>query len=280
MASRGRAVLEYMDGSYSLAKSIKSPYGNMFYADLPVEVQNKIQFYSFITEQFYGISDEEVLAIFARLNTNSVRLNAQELRNGKFFGEFKTACYSLSLKHLTFWRNNGLFTERGIARMLEAELTSELVIMMMVGMQDKKSSINYFYEELDEDFPGKDTIVANFQSVIDTITAALEDTIKDTEFRRIPLFYTLFSVVYDRMFGLQGLTKTQVSYFKRAVVTQAEKQRLRDAVVELSGYITSFKDEDEYPKSQQRFIIACTQQTDNIAPRRVRFDSLSKAAFG
>jgi len=47
------------------------------FSELPVEIQDKIRSYSFICEVFQGVSDEEVLSIFARLNTYSVRLNAQ-----------------------------------------------------------------------------------------------------------------------------------------------------------------------------------------------------------
>jgi hypothetical protein len=275
---RIRALLEFIDGAYSLAKSIKSPYANMYFDDLPEEVKNKIQFYSFITEQFYGITDEEVLAVFARLNTNSVRLNAQELRNGKYFGEFKETCYSLALKHLTFWRNSGLFTERGIARMQEAELVSELVIVMMDGMQDKKKSINGFYEKYDEELPRKDQIVERFKTTIDEIVETMGDTLKDTEFRRTPLFYSLFAVVHNKLYGSKNDKVSSTK--KHGKMSAAEKQSLRDAVIKLSGYVTAFKEDDNVPKSHQRFVNACLQQTDNIGPRRTRFETISREAFG
>jgi hypothetical protein len=274
---RIRALLEFIEGGYTLAKSIKSPYANQLFSDLPDEIKNKILYYSFITEQFYGISDEEVLAVFARLNTNSVRLNAQELRNGKYFGEFKETCYGLSLKHLTFWRNSGLFTERGIARMQEAELTSELVIMMIAGMQDKKKSVNDFYEKYDEELPKRDQLVARFEAVIDNIVAALGDSIKETEFRRTPLFYSLFAVVFDKVYGSKDSKHSSVK--KHGPLTTAEKQGLKDAVIKLSSYVTAFKEDEGVPKGYQRFVNACLQQTDNINPRRIRFSTLSKEAF-
>ena len=88
---------------------------------------------------FGDISDGEVLETFARLNTYAVKLNAQELRNGRFFGLFKQSAYTLAFEHVEFWRRNGIFSERNIARMLEVELTSELLIALLDGLQDKKN---------------------------------------------------------------------------------------------------------------------------------------------
>jgi hypothetical protein len=273
---RLRALLEFIDGGYTLAKSIKSPHAGKRFADLPDDVKNSIRFYPFFAESFYGISDEEVLAIFARLNTNSVRLNAQELRNGKYFGLFKETVYSLSLNHLTFWRNNRIFTERGIARMQEAELTSELVIQMLDGLQDKKGSINNFYEKYDESFPNKDQIIRRFQNTIDNISSSLGDSLKESEFRRTPLFYTLFGVVFDRLYGMPKEGKNVV---RGDNLSAADQQSFRDAVIKLSDLITTYKEEEEVPRNYQSFVFACLRQTDNIAPRRTRFQTLSKEAF-
>ena len=115
--------------------------------ELTIDEQDRIRNYSFAAEIFQGISDREVLEIFSRLNTYSVQLNAQELRNGRFFGEFKNCVYSLAYEHLEFWRRHRIFTERNIARMMEVELTSELVVTQLAGMQDKKKTIDLFYSK-------------------------------------------------------------------------------------------------------------------------------------
>ena len=60
--------------------------------------------------------------------------------------------YGLGLEYLAFWRGAGIFTERAIARMQEAELTSELLILQLDGIQDKKNSIDEFYSHLDDEW--------------------------------------------------------------------------------------------------------------------------------
>lgn len=119
------AVLDFLNGKYSLGKNIKSDCIGRHFEELTKEQKDRITQYPFICEVFYGIEDEEVLEIFARLNTHSVKLNDQELRNGSYFGEFKRSAYELAYEHLGFWRANRIFTEMRIARMLEVELTSE-----------------------------------------------------------------------------------------------------------------------------------------------------------
>ena len=59
------------------------------------------------------------------MNSTGVKLNAQELRNAEFFGEFKEVCYELATEQLNRWRHWGIFSPDRIARMMEVELTSE-----------------------------------------------------------------------------------------------------------------------------------------------------------
>jgi hypothetical protein len=130
---RVSAVLDFIDGKYRLSSSLSAPWSNRSYKDLTETERQLVLHHSFSTEVFHGISDLEVLEIFARLNTYSVPLNHQELRNGKYFGPFKQSMYRLGYEHLEFWRAQKIFTERSIARMLEVELVSELSIAIIDG---------------------------------------------------------------------------------------------------------------------------------------------------
>ncbi len=149
------AVLDFIDGKYSLSKSLGAPWAGKAFSQLSKPEQTQLRTYGFSSEVFQDISDQEVLELFARLNTYSVKLSKQELRNGKSFGLFKQSAYSLAFEHLEFWRHNRIFTETAIARMLEAELTSELMIAAIDGMQDKKQSIDHYYSKFDDEFPSR-----------------------------------------------------------------------------------------------------------------------------
>jgi uncharacterized protein DUF262 len=269
------AVTDYINGKYALSSNLGGDYSGKYFDDLEESNQDVIRQYSFICEVFAAIEDAEVLQIFARLNTYSVPLNAQELRNGNFFGPFKQSAYSLASQHLEFWRQNRLFTEQGIARMKEVELVSELMILQIDGLQDKKKSINDFYEMYDEKFPGRRQIEARLRSVIDAINDALADLLVNSEFRRVPLFYSLFSAVFHRMYGLPN----EKLRTKHSALSRSDEAGLREAVLKLSDQVSRAKQEESIPDAYERFVAACLQQTDNLRPRQTRLNEIYKRAF-
>lgn len=273
---RLRAVLDFVQEKYALSKSVRQDLGGKRFSQLPVEFQNQINSYSFNCEVFQSISDEDVLAIFSRLNTYSVSLNKQELRNGKYFGLFKQTAYDLAHEHLQFWRINRIFTEDGIARMLEVETTSEIMVAMLAGQQNKKNTIDQFYAENDETFAQRQTIIDHFRKVIDTITDTLGDDLPETEFRRVPFFYSLSCVVAHRLFGIPK--ETLPSPRKRRL-TKDEQNSLKDAVIYFSDKIISVKNEEPVTKEILSFVTAGLRQADNLKPRQIRFDALYKRAF-
>jgi hypothetical protein len=90
--------------------------------------------------------------------------------------------------------------------MLEAEFVSEVTIAFLHGMQDKKKSISMYYEEYDDVYARQALMEKRFREVVDAINQIIGDQLADTEFRRPPLLYTLFCVIYHRLHGLRGET--------------------------------------------------------------------------
>jgi hypothetical protein len=78
--------------------------------------------------------------IFARLNTYTTPLNKQELINAEFYGYFKQSVYSMSYKYNKFWIDNKVFTEYQTMRMNEVELTADIFIAFLDGIQNRKKS--------------------------------------------------------------------------------------------------------------------------------------------
>lgn len=274
---RVRSVLEFVAGRYRLAKNLKAPWAKKTFEQLTEDQQQQIMNFGLPTEIFKGISDQQILEVFCRLNMNGVGLNKQELRNGRYFGRFKQLSYDLALSYLEFWRNHRIFTEQGIARMLEVEITSELLIAGSQGMQDKKASIEDFYSEWDEDYPNQAQDEKRFGEVMDAISDAFpKDELRATSFRRPPLFYTLYCVVFHHLYGLPASQRAS----PRKKLTASAKESLRRAGGLLSDKLADDKDPDiDIPKKFKAFVVACQRQTDNIAPRKVRFDSLYDEAF-
>jgi hypothetical protein len=271
---RMRAILEFVAGDYKLSKVVGESYRGKSFEDLAEADQDAIRNYPFTCEILQGFSDADILSIFARVNANAIRVNAQELRNGKFYGFFKQTCYSLALEHIEFWRATSIATETAIARMSEVELTSELIIAMMAGMQDKKKSIDLYYRDFDQTFPEQQKLERRFRSTIDYITNAVDD-LKATDFKRRPLFYSLFLAVYHRRYGVPGV-RLQTPH---DAITPAEIRSLGKAVRSLSNVLDAARANKGVPDKYAEFIEACLRQTDNIEPRRRRFTEVYRAAF-
>jgi hypothetical protein len=274
---RVRSVLDFISDGYRLSKTLKAPWAGKKFSMLTEREQLQITSFSFSTEIFKGISDKQVLEVFCRLNMYGVPLNKQELRNGQFFGLFKQTSFELALTYLQFWRQHKIFSEQSIARMLEVELTSELLIAGVKGMQDKKSSIDTCYSEWEEAYPTQDRDEKRFEETMAALSETFTgDVLRESAFRRPPLFYTLYCVVYHHLFGLPEITR--VSPKKKLVAD--ERESLREAVENLSEKILDAKDPGkETPPKYKQFVFACQRQTDNIQPRKIRFNSLYDEAF-
>lgn len=270
------AIIDFVTGKYALSRNLGVAYGGKYFEGLSDVQQDAIRGYTFTCELFSSISDIEVLEVFSRLNTYSFQLTAQELRNGKFFGPFKQSAYSLGTEHLEFWRRNRIFTEQNIARMGEAELVSELIVMQIDGFQDKKKSLDTFYENFDQSYPDRKENESRFRSVIDVITESLEEVLAKSEFRRTPLFYTLFAAIFHRMYGIP---REETPSPRKKRISKAESQQIRDTVLSLSEKIVIVKNDESVPKSFLRFINASTSQTDNLKPRQIRFAEFYRRAF-
>jgi hypothetical protein len=288
---RMRAIIDFIEGKFRISRTIASPWAGLGFDDLDDEDRARLLITKIYTYQYESLNDTEVLEIFSRLNKYSVALNPQELRNGKYFGQFINTATLLSREALEFWRAQRIFTEQSIARMQDIQLVSELLAMQLDGLQDKKTSLDGFYAALDEDWgadapPGasriskytsRDVASTEFRETLSAISAAIGDELESTTFRRVALFHTLFTVVYHRQFGVVnlGLESPQRPLDERATL------RLREAVSELSEVWERKDEEDFLTREELRFVRASSQQTDNIGPRRERAEVLwNRAELG
>ena len=97
------------------------------------------------------------------MNATGAKANAQELRNSQYYGQFKTAAYELATEQLDRWAEWKIFTPDQIARMLEVELTSDFMILIMNGVAAKtKALIDSYYEEYDVYFSSAMKLLGGF----------------------------------------------------------------------------------------------------------------------
>jgi hypothetical protein len=289
---RLRALFDFIEGRFRLSAQLDAPWAGKSYDQLPLEDRRQVEEFRFQVYQYQNVTDAFVLEIFSRINTYSVALNSQELRHGRYFGDFRQSVYQLSFKHLEFWRDTRIFTESAIARMSEAQLVSELLILQMDGLQDKKKSIDEFYRSLDSEWGrlasrwvkgdrevplawlSRSESEKRFTAVLDEITETVGDILPESEFRRVPLFYTLYAAMYHRIYGLPGYSAPS----PLRPLTESSRISLRDALENLSELVSTKPKVDELRGWRREFLVAAARQTDNVGPRRDRLHVLWELA--
>ena len=208
---RLRAILEYIDGGFAVARTHNPEFAGMRFADLPQEVKDEYWQYEIGVDVLFNTELSDLLDIFARLNTYSVKLNTTELLNASHLGDFKTTVHSLGHKYAESLRESGVLSSSAIARMGEVELTADLVAGLLEGISSRKQ-IPGLYKKYDNDESGRVTGAAE---ALDTVMARLTEIyepsdLKQTNFRRPHLFYSLVLALAFHELGtpdLPGVTR-------------------------------------------------------------------------
>lgn len=265
------AIFSYIENKFAVSKSHDSVACGKTYKELPESIKSAILSYDISADLLIGADDGQVLQIFARINSYSVTLNAQEKRNAKFFGQLKDLVYSLGTTHLAFWTGNKILTDQHVARMQEAELTSELVVAMLDGLQDKKTSLDRYYKLYETSMPGRKELSAKFEKVLTWVDANASEFIKSTAFKRRPLFYSLFLAVADALFGIKN-GEGPISNFPVRGLSESQRSRLGDELRTLTSALRA----KVPPPSLADFAHASSRQTDNLRPRQARHRRLIK----
>ena len=179
------------------------------FKELNEDVQRDILEYKFGVHVLpSSIEDRDVLQIFARMNASGIKLNNQEIRNAIYTGPFKTTAYELAFEQVERWKKWKIFKPTDIARMLEVELVSEFMLVMLskaiVGKSPK--GIDKFYEKYEEaEFKEGKEISKRFRNTMDFIEDNFNTKQPQSILTQRTLFYSLFVLLYDLHFGITSL---------------------------------------------------------------------------
>jgi Protein of unknown function DUF262 len=202
---RMRAILEYLEDAFPLSRAHNREFAGCRYGDLPPDLRDDFMQYEVSVDLLFNVPYEDLLDIFARINTYTVKLNKQEILNAKYLGYFKTRAYTLGYRYVTYFLESKVLSKPQVSRMAEAELASDLLVALCGGVQTNKTVEN-FYKRYEDDPSDIEQKAERFESVMTYVGAiyAPED-LANTNWRRIHLFYTLFTVIGHAAFGLQNL---------------------------------------------------------------------------
>ncbi len=196
---RIRAILSFLRDEFKLSNPYNGEYSDMHFTDLPENVRQDFLSYKIDVNEIRNASDEIVREIYSRVNKYNIALNKQELRRADFPGQFLKLSEELS-QH-SFFEDSKIFTIANRRRMGDVEYISELLAILIDGIQDKKTTLDQFYQDYST-WPKKDvTLIRDrFEKIIDDLQKIFPEdsyTISKTRFRQKADFYSLFSAINE-----------------------------------------------------------------------------------
>lgn len=212
---RLRAIIEFIENKFPIHESHNKTYGNKFYEDLEDDDKELILSYEIFVEVVNEKDDQQIYDMFARLNTNNYVLNRQEIRNSKYWGEFKVCVYEFSKKYRNIFSGYGIFKDKQFSRMDDSEFISQLINLSVNGISsDTPNNLDKIYAKYDEKFIERDEVEEKFDRTMDLIQeiySYLNGNVKC--FTSKTYFYTLFAFIYNQLFGLRGCSLARINEF-------------------------------------------------------------------
>ncbi|MGP9747469.1 DUF262 domain-containing protein [Brachybacterium sp. AOP29-B2-41] len=168
-------------------------YADAYYSDLPEGMKEDFADYVLSVENISRTSEEEIKSAFERLNKNTAKLNAQELRKAQFGGHFIQRMDSLAQD--PFWSSIGVASRARISRMLDVEYVSEIYLLTAHGIMDGTSSVlDLYYAKYDEGIPAESDIEPAYQCVMDWLRE-LDFSKSGSRWTNLGDFYSLWAAV-------------------------------------------------------------------------------------
>lgn len=181
------SILMFINGEVSLPQ--ESDWEGISFRELSPEDKRVFWDYKIVVRMLRNTNDAEIRDLFQKLNTNNVVLNNQELRNAKYTGRFKQVCERLADD--PFFQHIGLFTPREVRRMEDIEFVSELLVLVVDDIQNKKDHLEEFYANFNEEFPNENHYELEFRTslnLLQQVTGEDNQTLIKTKSN----FYSLF----------------------------------------------------------------------------------------
>jgi Protein of unknown function DUF262 len=253
---RLRAIFDYLDDRFRLTQSAGRAWAGKSYSDLSAKHREQILGYTFVIEELANYSTKDIQDLFVRINKYVVRLSPQELRHARAEGRFSS--FAERIGHWPFWRDFRVFSPSQLARMRAVEFSAELAILLIEGPQDKKTSIDLYYGQYREAFPGEKEVERRLTAYLGWTTRALPDLARRRYRRPVDL--------YSLVGALQRITSSGIALSRLNAERAGEELRKFESLTRRA----------RPTGDASRYLVAASRQTDNITPRETRIEILEE----
>ena len=199
---RLRAIFEFSEDRLPLSRRAGEFSGHR-YSTLDDDQKEAFLTYPMAVEQLINASDSDVLEIFSRLNSYTIPLNAQELRHGKYQGDFKWAVHNTAQQWSVLWDTYKVVSVRERLRMADDQLMAEMFSIVINGVTDGgKSNIDKLYVSLENEFPQQEAVTNRVGKTLSYIAENFSPLLTQTSIKRSPHFLILFAAIAHALFGI------------------------------------------------------------------------------
>lgn len=258
---RSSAIFDFYENRLSISKKseVERIQGKK-YDDL--DDTDKAQFlsYQLSVDLFTSVTTAEIREAFRRLNSYTVPLNPEELRNAQYQGEFKWFIYEMAQRWDEWFKRFGVFGDKQIVRMQDAKLLTEFSDSLLHGIRTTKAKqLNDVYRNYDKpgSFHARDDLDDRINKAMNFIGGLTE--LHQGSLMKPYVFYTLMIAVTHRLAPVQQLVPVVGGVISGDIDRGA-------AVANLSALAAAL--DEETPTDFSEFVQSCKEKT-NVAAQRV-----------
>ena len=192
------SLYQYFKGSTDL----RLPNDVPAYNSLSEQQQVAFLEYKVVVRDLGNMPIDQIKQVFQRINSTSYGLNAMEIHNARYGGEFKELAESIS--QLDFFDENKVFTATDIKRMNDVLFCAGMVATIMSTYFNRDKEIEQFFERYNETFPEKENILGEVVHVL-TFISRMNFPPKSRAFKKADFFtlcVELYNVLIKHKFSL------------------------------------------------------------------------------
>lgn len=267
---RLRAILKFYNDELPIMRIHNKEHAGKVYSELSEEDKLSFLDYQIPVELIKSSDDNVIYDMFMRVNTNSVTLNRQELRNAKYWGDLKVLAYRLSSKWRNFFQEYSVFKDAQFIRMLDVEFITRLLRVTIEGIKtDTPKALDDFYNKY-ESLENLDEIERQFNEVLKKIEDIFLNELFGTKYFDKPNYlFTLFCFVLNHT---SGITNFDNVYIDKA---SFDFELLSTKLNNLESYL----DQEDSGLKYQEFTQLHQVRTTNEKERIDRVDMLCQYLY-
>lgn len=268
---RIRTLVEFADNHLRLTAR-SDDYAGLRYEDLDDEDQDRFLSYTITAEQLLNADDDDVIDIFARLNTYTVSLNAAEKRHAKYQTTFKFAVRHAAQDFRWFFEKYGVFSTQRRFRMADDVFVAELFGILLEGVKDGGASyLNGLYDRQDDDAFTEQTHKL-IRKRAEQVVQFMADEIGNALYGPLSKTYHLTMIAAAYAHHRWGIPAGDLGRLPKRRSIASEVQIL-DRMARIENALTA----DQPPPRYREFVEASSGKTTRISTMRVRFKEMVAA---